>query len=91
LIFSQTNGGVFGDMLFLGIKIYAKAAFSLLFSLFSFLWKRQCERREKNEKRKAKSTKRNDNLLSKIVVSFWHILHNLIQCNAYWRSVAFAK
>ena len=37
----------------------------------SFLWKRQFERREKNEKRKVKRTKRNDNLLSKIVVSFW--------------------
>jgi len=71
LVCEKINGGVFGDMLFLGIKIYAKATFSLLFSLFSFLWKRQFERREKNEKRKAKSTKRNDNLLSKIVVSFW--------------------
>jgi len=51
--------------------LQSKAAFSLLFSLLSFLWKRQFERREKNEKRKVKRTKRNDNLLSKIVVSFW--------------------
>jgi len=40
----------------------SKATFSLLFSLLSFLWKRQFERREKNEKRKVKRTKRNDNL-----------------------------
>ena len=48
-----------------------KATFSFISSLLSFLWKRQFERREKNEKRKVKRTKRNDNLLSKIVVSFW--------------------
>jgi len=47
-----------------------KATFSLISSLLSFLWKRQFERREKNEKRKVKRTNRNDNLLSKIVVSF---------------------
>ncbi|MBQ3069556.1 MAG: hypothetical protein IJD01_06385, partial [Clostridia bacterium] len=43
-------------LLFFGfIQINAlrsKATFSLLFSLLSFLWKRQFERREKNEKRK---------------------------------------
>ena len=44
------------------IALRSKATFSLLFSLLSFLWKRQFERREKNEKRKVKRTKRNDNL-----------------------------
>ena len=45
--------------------------FSLLFSLLSFIWKRQFERKEKSEKLRVKRPKRNDNLLSKIVVSFW--------------------
>jgi len=40
----------------------SKATFSLLFSLLSFLWKRQFKRREKSEKIKVKRTKRNDNL-----------------------------
>ena len=38
---------------------------SLMIYFLSFLWKRQFERREKNEKRKVKRTKRNDNLLPK--------------------------
>ena len=49
----------------------SKATFSLLFSLLSFLWKRQFERKEKSEKLRVKRPKRNDNLLSKTVVSFW--------------------
>jgi len=36
---------------------------SFIYSLLSFIWKRQFEIREKNEKRKVKRTKRNDNLL----------------------------
>ena len=39
--------------------------------LLAYIRKRQFERREKNEERKVKRTKRNDNLLTKIVVSFW--------------------
>ena len=41
------------------------------FSLLSFLRKRQFERGAKNGERKVQRIKRNDNLLSKIVVSFW--------------------
>ena len=47
---------------------------TFFFSLFSFISYPETtiffQRREKNEKRKEKSTKRNDNLLTKIVVSF---------------------
>ena len=56
------------------IQCFAKQSY-LFFSLFSFISYLETtiffQRREKNEKRKEKSTKRNDNLLSKIVVSFW--------------------
>ncbi len=52
------------------------AKLPFLLSLLSYLLSGNdnFERREKNEKKKVKRTKRNDNLLSKIVVSFWWTL-----------------
>ncbi len=46
------------------IQCFAEQCYlSLTSSLLSFIWKRQFERIEKNEKRKVKRTKRNDNFL----------------------------
>ncbi|MBO7246177.1 MAG: hypothetical protein J6V56_05375, partial [Clostridia bacterium] len=59
------------------LALRSKATTSLIFSLLSFIRKRQFERREKNEERKMKRTKGNDNLLSKIVVSFWWSIRDL--------------
>ena len=49
----------------------SKATFSFLFSLFFLIWKRQFKRKAKRKKWKEKKTKRNDNFLTEIVVSFW--------------------
>ena len=48
--------------------LHSKATFTFHSSLFTILWKRRFERRDKNKERTEKKTKRNDNFLPKIAV-----------------------